>query len=213
MIVNARMHSLRTRRIRSLVFGMTLVLSWTCFLTAFWKYPLLDTTTLLLPMDQFPTHVPAAGWATNWQRSYQDFLPGEALDPSAGVAMYGWVDTNASVHATVLHQLVYDYGAQPQALWGYLRVSDRPTPGTAVQRVVQRALPPGTRFADQERLLCVDGDTTGCTTWCYWARYQQYVFRLYMSNDAQRIDRRTIVDLIERLDRHIRQRVQSGRYR
>ncbi len=212
-MVSVHMNRLRTRRIHPSVSVILLMLSWACLLTAFWKYPLLDTTTLLLPVDQFPTYMPETRWTPHWERSYQDFLPGEALDPSAGVAMYSWVDTNAPVDATVLNQLVYDYGSQPQAWWSYLHYSDRPTPGTVVQTVPQRALPPGIRFADQERLLCLDGDTISCTTWCYWARYQQYVIRVYLSNHAQRIDRGTIVALIERLDQHVQQRVQSGRYR
>jgi len=185
------MNNLRKRQ----VFALTcMLLSLACMFSVLWKYPLLDATTLYLPVDQFPTQLPSSAH-TRWQLFNQPFLPGEELDREATSSMHSWIDQNESAQPTIINQLVYNYFLQPPAIWSYFRRSDRPTPGTTLNDIIQGELPPGKRFADQEQLLCVNGDTRTCTTWCYWARYHQYIIRLYISNDQHKLDRSIIGSL------------------
>jgi hypothetical protein len=211
-LTNARlmMQNIRNRQAFILI---CLLISLACSLSIIWKYPLLDTTTLYLPVDQFPSQIASANRPTNWQPFNQPFLSGEELDRGATISMASWIDQNEPAQQTIINQLVYNYSLQPPAMWSYFRHSGRPTPDTPSSDSVQSELPFGKRFANQEQLVCVNGDYLTCHTWCYWARYGQYVIRLYISNDQQKLDRSIIFQLIERLDQHVRQRVQSGSYR
>ncbi len=204
------MHTSRNRQVFLLI---CILLYFACMLSVFWKYPLLDTTTLYLPIEQFPSQLTSESISTDWQPVNEPFLPGEKLDQGPTISMDSWVDKARPAQQTIVNQLVYGYQFQPAAIWSFFHYSGRPTPGTIASTITQSQLPTGKRFADQEQLLCINGDNTVCNTWCYWSRYGQYVIRFYILNEQQRLDRSIIFELIERRDQHVQQRVQSGRYR